>query len=50
MDCRVHGVAKSWIRLSDFHLLRFFFTFVLLSVKSSGFIHVVAHVKISFLF
>ena len=21
MDCIVHGVAKSWIRLSDFHLL-----------------------------
>ena len=21
MDCRVHGVAKSWTRLSDFHLL-----------------------------
>ena len=19
MDCRVHGVAKSWTRLSDFH-------------------------------
>ena len=24
MDCIVHGVAKSWIQLSDFHLLACF--------------------------
>ena len=29
MDCTVHGVAKSWTRLSDFH-----FTFHSLSVAS----------------
>ena len=24
MDCKVHGVTKSWIRLSDFHFFTFF--------------------------
>ena len=25
MDCIIHGVAKSWTRLSDFHFLSLFF-------------------------
>ena len=31
MDCIVHGVTKSWTRLSDFHFFTFFSW--LLSVK-----------------
>ena len=50
IDSVVHGITKSQTQMSDFHFLPFFFTFILLSVKSSGFIYVVAYVKISFLF
>ena len=31
MDCRVHGVAKSWTRLSDFH---FHFLLIFVNTKS----------------
>ena len=33
IDCIIHGVAKSWTQLSDFHSLIYFFNYEILHTK-----------------